>query len=250
MAPALPVKQDAGVLEHRGGTVTALPADAAPPAPDVGDDAFATLPGTARRIVHGAVHAFAARGFHATTTRDIATSAGLSPAGLYVHYPSKAAVLGQVSRLGHERALALVQGALAAEGGPVVRLRRLVTDFVTWHALHNTTARVVQHELEALEPADREAVVALRRRIEALVEAEVRRGVATGDLLLGADLRTDDAHAVTRAVMSLCVDVARWYDPDGRESPHQVGALYATLVLRMLGAVPRPAPDDDATSAP
>ncbi len=169
-------------------------------------------------------------------------------------------MLGQGSRLGHERALALVEAALVADGSPVVRLRRLVSDFVTWHALHHTTARVVQNELGALEPADREVVVGLRRRIEGLVEAEVRRGVASGDLVLegpagcgiagGSDVRPDDAHAVTRAVLSLCVDVARWYDPAGRESPREVGALYATLVLRMLGAVQRPGPDDDPVRTP
>ncbi|MBC7638973.1 MAG: TetR/AcrR family transcriptional regulator [Rhodoferax sp.] len=201
--------------------------------PQVDEDAFADLPDTARRIVRGAVEAFAARGFHATTTRDIARRAGLSPAGLYVHYPSKAAVLGQVSRLGHERALALVSESLSGEQRPsVTRLAAVVRDFVTWHARHHTTARVVQNELDALAPLDRAAAVDLRRRTEALVEAEVRRGVARGELAVA------DPHAVTRAVLSLCIDVARWYDPAGRESPTEIADLYATLVLRMLGADP------------
>ncbi len=206
----------------------------------VEDDAFAELPDTARRLVRGAVEAFAARGFHATTTRDIATRAGLSPAGLYVHYPSKAAVLGQVSRLGHEQALALVDAALRGAGASsAARLHRLVVDFVTWHARHRTTARVVQNELAALSPPDRVVVAALRRRTAALVETEVRRGVARGELSV------PDPHAVTRAVLSLCLDVARWYDPLGRESPSEVAGLYATLVLRMLGADPAQAATED-----
>ncbi len=202
-------------------------------APPIDEDAFADLPDTARRIVRGAVEAFAARGFHATTTRDIAGRAGLSPAGLYVHYPSKAAVLGQVSRLGHERAFVLVSESLLDDERPSSsRLAAVVREFVTWHALHHTTARVVQNELDALDPADRAAVVDLRRRTEALVEAEVRRGVTRGELAVA------DPHAVTRAVLSLCIDVARWYDPAGRESPAEIADLYATLVLRMLGADP------------
>lgn len=205
------------------------------------DDAFTDLPDTARRIVRAAVEAFAARGFHATTTRDIATRAGLSPAGLYVYYPSKAAVLGTVSRLGHERALALVQAALTGSGtSSRARVRALVTDFVSWHAHHHTTARVVQYELAALTPDDRTVVAGLRRRIESLVEAEVRRGSRRGELAVEAP------HAVTRALLSLCVDVARWYDPAGRESPREVADLYATLVLRMLGASAE-VPTDAAT---
>ncbi|GAB3597391.1 TetR/AcrR family transcriptional regulator [Angustibacter peucedani] len=200
--------------------------------PPLAPDAFVDLGDTQRRIVDAAVAAFAERGYHATTTRDIALAAGLSPAGLYVHYPSKAAVLAQVSRLGHEAALRLVETALGptAPGGPVERLRRCVETFTSWHARHHTVARVVQYELGALEGEDRAEVARTRRAIEHLVEDEVRRGVAAGVLAV------DDPHAVTRAVLSLCIDVARWYDPAGRESPDDVAALYGRLVLRMLGA--------------
>lgn len=197
------------------------------------EDAFAELPDTARRIVRGAVEAFADRGFHATTTRDIAGRAGLSPAGLYVHYPSKQAVLGQVSRIGHERALALVALCLADDERPsALRVGDVVREFVIWHAVHHLTARVVQSELAALDADDRTAVTALRRQTAGLVEDEVRRGVGRGEFT------ADDLHAVTRAILSLCIDVSRWYDPAGRESPSEVADLYATLVLRMLGSRP------------
>src|SRR5215468_12698591 len=70
-------------------------------------------PAAARRLLTGAVDAFAERGYQATTTRDIASRAGMSPAALYVHYPSKAALLARISGVGHEVALALVQQAIA-----------------------------------------------------------------------------------------------------------------------------------------
>ena len=195
-------------------------------------DAFDVLPDTARRIVDAAVETFAERGFHATTTRDIALGAGLSPAGLYVHYPSKAAVLAQVSLLGHDAALELVRRTLQDAGQPssAARLRSCVETFTAWHARHHKVARVVQYELGALAPDDREEVARRRRAIESLVEAEVRRGVERGELSV------DDPHGVTRAVLSLCIDVARWYDPAGRESPQDVATLYGSLVLRMVGA--------------
>jgi AcrR family transcriptional regulator len=194
--------------------------------------AFVGLNETSRRIVEAAVEAFADRGFHATTTRDIAVGAGLSPAGLYVHYPSKAAVLAQVSLLGHEGALQLVQQSLAADlpGSSGERLEHFVQTFTAWHARHHKVARVVQYELGALSAQDRAEVARIRRSIESLVEGEVRRGVEAGELAV------DDPHAVTRAVLSLCIDVARWFDPNGRESPEDVAALYGRLALRMLGA--------------
>src|SRR4051794_2204261 len=150
----------------------------------VDPDAFVELGDTRRRIVDAAVAAFAARGFHATTTRDIALAAGLSPAGMYVHYPSKAAVLAQVSLLGHRAARRLVETALtvpgpsAASGAAapaatsVERLRTCVETFTAWHARHHQVARVVQYELEALTGEDRAEVTRIRRDIESAVETE------------------------------------------------------------------------------
>lgn len=197
---------------------------------------------TSRRLLDAAVEAFADKGFHATTTRDIATRAGLSPAGLYVHYPSKSALLGQLSKVGHRAALRLVEHTLALPGDSPRRLHALVAAFVAWHAEHHTVARIVQYELRSLEAADREEVAAMRRRLEHLVETEVRRGVAAGTLT------TDHPRQATRAVLSLGIDVARWYDPTGRESPARLGRIYADLAMRMLRAEPPSAPDDQETT--
>src|SRR5680860_152711 len=65
------------------------------------------------RLLEAAVQAFAERGFHGTTTRDIAAAAGLSPAAVYVFYRSKEELLEQISRTGHERTLELIRDAVA-----------------------------------------------------------------------------------------------------------------------------------------
>src|SRR3954447_6240173 len=59
-----------------------------------------------RSLLTSAVRCFAANGYHATTTRDIAGGVGLSPSALYVHFPSKELVLYEIIRSGHERSLA------------------------------------------------------------------------------------------------------------------------------------------------
>ena len=69
------------------------------------------------------LRSFAEHGFHATTTRDIAGGAGMSPAALYVHFPSKAALLFEISRSGHESALNLVTAAIERGADPVASVR-------------------------------------------------------------------------------------------------------------------------------
>jgi AcrR family transcriptional regulator len=176
-----------------------------------------------------AVESFASRGYHATTTRDIATAAGMSPAALYVHFPAKSAVLFAISRSGHERTLAMVESTVAEHDDPVEAMRALVERFVAWHARRHVVARVVQHELDALPPDEYRVVVDLRRRTEGLVRDVIGRGVEAGAFTV-PDMRT-----AARAVLSLGIDVARWYSPASKPAPNVLGRQYAELVLNMLG---------------
>ncbi|SDJ93799.1 TetR/AcrR family transcriptional regulator [Streptomyces indicus] len=190
-------------------------------------------PDAARRLMVAAVEAFAERGYHATTTRDIAGRAGMSPAALYIHYKTKEELLHKISTIGHAKAVAILQSAADAEGTPAERLEQAVRHFVVWHAGHHTTARVVQYELDALDAEHRAEVVQLRRQCDAAVRRILTDGVKAGDF------EVPDIPGATLAVLSLCIDVARWFNVAGRRTPDEVGASYADLVLRMVGARPR-----------
>ncbi|MFC9490683.1 TetR family transcriptional regulator, partial [Streptomyces hydrogenans] len=91
------------------------------------------------------------------------------------------------------------------------------------------TARVVQYELDALGPEHRAEIVELRRETEATVVRILEEGVAAGEFDVA------DPAGTTVAVLSLCIDVARWFNVQGRRTPDEVGAFYADLVLRMVG---------------
>ncbi|MEW2343613.1 TetR/AcrR family transcriptional regulator [Streptomyces griseoaurantiacus] len=187
-------------------------------------------PDAARRLLVAAVDAFAERGYHATTTRDIASRAGMSPAALYIHYKTKEELLQRISRIGHEKVLEILRAADGAGGSATERLAEAVSSFVRWHAGRRTTARVVQYELDALGPEARAEIVALRRQVDAVVRGIIEDGVATGEF----DVL--DVRGTTLAVLSLCVDVARWFNVEGPRTPEEIGMLYADLVLRMVGA--------------
>jgi AcrR family transcriptional regulator len=186
-------------------------------------------PSTVERLLDAAAGAFADRGFHATTTRDIASRAGLSPAGVYVHFDSKEAVLYALSRRGHEAALDLVRRSATAPGTPTERVSRVMSAFATWHAEHHEVARVVQYEFPHLLPHHRDEVLALRKTIDRTVRKLLEDGVATGEFAVA------DVGETALALMSLCIDVARWYSPGVRRTPDRIGPTYASLGLRLLG---------------
>lgn len=193
-----------------------------------GDSWRSVSPDAARRLLIAAVEAFAERGFHATTTRDIAGRAGMSPAALYIHYKTKEELLYRISQVGHERSLQLLGDAAAGPGEPADRLAAAVRAFVRWHAEQHTTARVVQYELSALAEDHYAEIVALRRRTEGVMREVIEEGVDAGEFSVL------DARGTALAMLSLCLDVARWYSPSGRRTPEEIGAFYADLALRMV----------------
>jgi AcrR family transcriptional regulator len=149
---------------------------------------------TAVRIMLAAADAFAQRGFHATTTRDIASRAGLSPAGVYVHFTSKEVLLFELSRRGHERARDLLVEAAAAADSPTEALRAIIGGFSRWHAEHYELGRIVQFEFRHLRQEHRDAVLGLRKEIDQVVAGVLRDGVDTGEFAV-TDVPRDRARA-------------------------------------------------------
>jgi AcrR family transcriptional regulator len=202
------------------------------------ESAPAEKAGASDRLFDAALESFAQIGYHATTTRDIAERAGMSPAAVYVHYRSKLDLLHTISKFGHESARSCLEQALAVPGSHRERLTSAVEAFARWHAENQTLARVVQYEYMALPSDDRVDIKALRRQMQADVEEEIGQGVAAGEFT------TDDVAGAALAIVSLCVDIARWFNPQGDRTSAQLGSLYSDLALRMLtspadGAAPR-----------
>lgn len=190
------------------------------------------LPETVQRLMEAAADAFSDNGFHATTTRDIASRAGLSPAGVYVHFASKEALLFALSERGHVAARDMLVRAATDAESPTEGLRAIMALFSRWHAEQWRVGRIVQYEFGNLTPAHQETVLTLRKQIDAVVRDVLTEGVATGEF------DVPDVHSTALALMSMCVDVARWYQPGIRRTPEQIGEGNAELGLRLVATRP------------
>ncbi|MEO6954961.1 MAG: TetR/AcrR family transcriptional regulator [Polyangia bacterium] len=195
------------------------------------------------RLLDAAVEAFSKHGFHGTTTRAISTGAGMSPAAMYVHYASKQQLLFDIVKEGHEAVIErLLEGARSAEH-PREQFVAAVRGFVKWQLDSHTRARVITYELEALEPEHLRRIVRLRRRGELVVRQLVVAGVKA------RSFDTESPHLATLAVMSLVIDLARWYREGKSWTRDEVLDHYTTCALRLVGAKP-PASSTGKTKRP
>lgn len=182
-----------------------------------------------RGLLTSAVRCFAANGYHATTTRDISSGVGLSPASLYVHFPSKELVLFEIVRAGHQRALAHIQDPVVHETADrTERLRVMMSRYTAWHARHHVAARVCQYEYISLTPEHYQQIMALRHQTNDVFREAVARGVEVGVFA------AVDINRVVRAMLSLSIDLVRWYRLDGCDSPEHIGDFYADLAVSMV----------------
>jgi len=185
---------------------------------------------TRARLLDAAVAAFAEKGFHGTTTRDIAGAAGMSPAAMYVHHKSKEELLFLIAQDGHQQALDVVLRARASASDPVEQLTAVGRDFAMFHVQHHTVARTINYELAALSAEHRAAIDVLRTGIDRELRALVAAGVTAGVF------DTPDPALAATALASMGIDIARWYREDGEWTAQEIGDYYADLALRLAAA--------------
>ena len=182
----------------------------------------------AARIRAAAIEAFAEHGYGGTTTRDIAARLGLSAAAMYPHYKSKEELLFVIAYEGHQKTVEWLHAADPVGESPANRLRAVVGEFVRTQATYHGRSKVVEHELTALSPDHYRVIVGLRRKLLRHVWGIVEAGVADGSFAV------PDAEGVTLAIISLCVDVCRWFPTRRYADPETVARLYSELALRLV----------------
>ena len=185
---------------------------------------------TRAKLLEAALQSFASHGFHGTSTRDIAEAASMSPTSVYVHYATKEELLFQLSLAGHQDVQTVVERAATGATDPGVQLREVSREYTAWHARRHTMARVVQYEMAAFTPQHSAQIAGVRREIQGLFERIIAAGAESDRF------RLQNPPMTVLAVVSLGIDVARWYREGGAWTPEQVGEHYGELALRMVGS--------------
>lgn len=132
----------------------------------------------ARAILSAALDAFAERGYHGTSVRDIADRVGTSSAALYHHFPSKHDILVTLMREGIDRLVRDSEATLERHDDPVAALAALVRVHVLVHTEGQHGSLVGNTELRSLEPDSRALIVSKRDRQQRLFTDLVKIGRA------------------------------------------------------------------------
>jgi AcrR family transcriptional regulator len=183
----------------------------------------------AKEVQRAAAELFFAKGYEATTIREIAQALGIKSASIYYHWENKQAILFDLVRSTMEQLVAGVQSVLDEEPRPDRRLAGLVVHHVVVHALRPKEATLGETELRSLTGTRLKSALRMRDDYEALVLAVLEEGARAElfDIL--------DTKLTVYSIISQCTNVGIWYHEGGRLSLDEVAAVYANLALRTAG---------------
>ncbi len=180
-------------------------------------------------ILHSALQAFRARGYHATTLEDIAAQLGIRSAALYHYFPDKDAILYAC----HREGLAEVERVLAEAKDKYASAREQLRYAIHEHVRVMTDTlegSALALEVSALSSRRRAEVIAERDRYERALREIVQDGVRRGEF------RAVDPKLTIFAILGAINWIVRWYRPapEGTAGPAELGAHFADHLVEGL----------------
>lgn len=189
---------------------------------------------TRAAILRAAAELFFAKGYEATTIRELAAALRIKSASIYYHFEDKEQILFELVSSTLARSLGGIRAMLEREGEHERRLAGVVVHHVVMNALRPMEATLSETELRSLTAPRREQVLAQRDEHVALIVGVLVEGARAGvfELL--------DPKLTAYAAIAECNHVGTWFRPDGRLPLGEVAHAYAGLAVRMAGGPPVP----------
>ncbi len=186
-----------------------------------------------RQIIDAAVKLFTAKGFHKTTTRQIASAVGFSIGSLYEYVASKEDILYLVCDSIHSQVERLVgEGMNRAGAGRNVLVKILREYFLVCHRMSDVILLIYQ-ETRSLPPQWQKRVLENELRITGLFVEVLARLKADGDLS-HLDDRDIELAAHNISVLGHMWTFRRWFF--GRHySIEEYIDRQTSFVLRIIG---------------
>jgi AcrR family transcriptional regulator len=162
-----------------------------------------------RELLNTAARLFRRKGFHATSTRDIAAAVGMRSGSPFYHFESKGALLAAVMEEGMRAAIERQGAALEAAGDRIPasqRLRVLVRNhFDVLLGAGSDFIPVMLYEARSLTPKQRRAITDLQSDYE-------RAWVPVLEQLLAAGKLKGDVKLTRLLIFGALNWSAQWYD--------------------------------------
>ncbi|MEU6419586.1 TetR/AcrR family transcriptional regulator [Streptomyces spiralis] len=197
-----------------------------------------SAPSRRQELIGVAAELFAAKGFRATTVRDIADAAGVLSGSLYHHFESKEAILEELLSSYLEDLLEQYEEIVGTRTSPLEALSRLVRAAFASLEEHRAAIAVLQNEGQHLARHPRFRHLRGREaEVQALWVAVIREGIQVGRFRAGME-----PQLIYRFVRDAIWVAVKWFRPGGRLSAGDLADQYLMLILEGILTTERTPP--------
>jgi len=151
------------------------------------------------QAIKSAAAVFADKGFHGSSTRDIAERMGIKQGSLYYYFKSKEEALGEVCLFGIEDYVDHMKVIAASDQPFEAKLAATITSHLASYRERNEALKVYNDERLYLPEDKRSKLKRLGSSYRQLLEEIFEEGVASGALR-----ESIDCHFAAQAVIGIC----------------------------------------------
>lgn len=177
-------------------------------------------------IIDAAATVFAEKGYHGSSTKDIADRLGIRQGSLYYYFESKESALEEVCQKGVEGFVQQLEAILASGDEPAEMLRAAVHGHIKPLDDKPNYVRVFLRERHELPPPRRRKIAAAAGHYEKLLETLFEQGVASG--AFRADL---DCRLATLGLLGMCNAVSDWHDGEKAATIWEIAENFGSILI-------------------
>jgi AcrR family transcriptional regulator len=184
-------------------------------------------------IIATAATVFLAKGYRATSFKDIAEAVGVDRASLYYYFESKQDLFRVATSSAVARNVEAAEQVAASRGAPAEKITQLMRDLFESY-LHTDYPYMfifLQEDVNRIadDPDDPWAheMNELSRRYDRAVTSVIEEGVARGDFRIAGPARV-----LTKAMIGMANWTQRWYQHDGELGADELADAFAHTFLR------------------
>lgn len=179
-------------------------------------------------VLEAASNLFAEKGFHETSTDELASRLGISKPTLYKYGSSKAAILQAIVRRNHKRALEEANRIAAGKAPPLDQLHELFRFHTHFAIEHRHEVRIIDGERHRL--TDRDEIDSLAGEYLAYIKSQITAAQKVGDLRDDIPLEL-----FARSFIALALGPSKWF-VEKKKGLSEEDVIQANWSLFMHGA--------------
>lgn len=206
-----------------------------------------------QQILEAAAATFAAKGYEATSIRDVADAVGMLGGSLYYYIKTKEdllfALIDDFHRIGMEEVRKAEEDAVASGFGndPLAILRAVFVSSAELNLRSRSLSAVFYNDFRHLSDERKQHIVESRRSHQRRIEELITQAQEVGEVSKSLDPRL-----TALAMLSLLNATNTWYRPDKDTSGQPIPEFLASLLIDGLSgaSIPTAVADGAAEAAP